>query len=167
MVKAGQFEGDICGLLGIVVLINVENGNDLGLLQGIGRNRGRKGKPLATTDRCVLSQVDQIGRRENYEGIGGLELFLDGPGDLDMGPGDQGILATCFGEGEFQNVVLCDLFDIGKDMAVRKGVYVGLLLKGDIQREIFVVHCMMDRVWCLDSNFSRGEPPEKIEVAAI
>ena len=54
MIKAGQLEGDIGGLLGIVILINVEDGDDLGLLQGVGGNRDFKGKPLATTNRFVL-----------------------------------------------------------------------------------------------------------------
>jgi hypothetical protein len=132
MIKAGQFEGDIRGLLGIIVLINVENGDDLRLLQGIGRNRGFKGQPLAPTDRFELGQIDQIRGCEDYERIGGLELFLDGPGYLDMRPGDEGILAAHFGEGELQNIVLGNLLDVRIDMAMRNRIYIGLLLDRNV-----------------------------------
>ena len=153
MVKSGQFEGDIRGLLGIIVLINVENGDDLGLFQRVRGNGSIKGLPLATTDRLELGQVNQVGRRENYERIGGLELFLNGPGHLDMCPGDQGILAAHFGEGELQNIIFGDLLDIGIDMAMRHRVHVGLLLTCDVHWDVLIdVHYMTDRVWCLDSN---------------
>lgn len=132
MIKAGQLEGDIRGLLGIIVLINIENGDNLGLFQRVRGNGSIKGLPLATTDRLELGQVNQVGRRENDEGIGGLELFLNGPGHLDVRPGDQGILAAHFGEGELQNVIFSDLLDVGIDVAMRYRVHVGLLLTGDV-----------------------------------
>ena len=58
MIKASELEGDIGGLLGIVILINVEDGDDLGLLQGIGGNGGFKREPLVPTNRFVLGQLD-------------------------------------------------------------------------------------------------------------
>jgi hypothetical protein len=132
MIKAGEFEGDIGGLLRIIVLVNVENGDDLGFFQRVRGNRSIKGKPLATTDRGGLGQINQIRGSYDNERIGGLELFLNGPGHLDVRPGNQGILAAHFGEGELQNVIFSDLLDVGIDVAMRYRVHVGLLLTGDV-----------------------------------
>jgi len=132
MVKAGQFEGDVRGLLGCIVLFNVENCNDLRFFQRISRDGSRKGKPLATTNRCELGQMYDIYVRDDHERIGGLDLFLNRPGNLDVGPGDEGILATLFGEREFQNVILSDFLDIGEDVAMEEGIYVGFSLDRNV-----------------------------------